>query len=220
MFTGIVEAVGTVVRLRSVGGDQQITVTSDTLDLSDVKLGDSIATNGACLTVTALAQSEFTADVSQETLRHTTLQSLKKGSAVNLEKAMAASSRFGGHLVSGHVDGVGEIILRQNAGRSVLLRVRCPQELAKYVARKGSITIDGVSLTVNDVNASEFDLMIIPHSQQQTTLLHCAAGTSVNIEVDLIARYLERLVQGEAETENNRPGLTQAFLAQHGFARN
>ena len=219
MFTGIIEALGTIRHIRQSAGDQRLTIASGALDLSDVQLGDSIATNGACLTVTALGPQEFSADVSVETLRHTTLGKLGIGAAVNLEKAMAANGRFGGHMVSGHVDGVGEVVSRENVGRAMLLRVRCPDELTKYIARKGSITVDGVSLTVNAIDGSEFDLMIIPHSQAKTILPQYRVGTSVNLEVDLVARYLERLLPGESAITGGDSSITPAFLAQHGFMR-
>lgn len=216
MFTGIVEAVGTIARRESKGVDRRVTVATGTLDLSDVKLGDSIAVNGICLTVVALPGEGFVADVSAETLQRSTFGSLPVGSRVNLEKALTPTTRLGGHLVSGHVDGIGEVIERRNAGRSVHFRIKAPDELARYIATKGSITVDGISLTVNGVDGAVFDLNLVPHTLQQTTMESFVVGQRVNLEVDLIARYLERLLLGE-RAANPSGGISEAFLAEHGF---
>lgn len=217
VFTGIVEAVGTVSTLESRGQDLRITVATGTLDLSDVKLGDSIAVNGVCLTVVTLSGCGFVADVSAETLQRSTLSSLQSGTRVNLEKALTPTTRLGGHLVSGHVDGVGVVIERHNVGRSVRFVIRAPDELARYIATKGSITVDGTSLTVNHVDGPVFDLNLVPHTMQETIIGDFVVGHRVNLEVDLIARYLERLLLGETAARPNSGGISEAFLAEHGF---
>jgi riboflavin synthase len=217
MFTGIVEAVGTIAGLESRGRDLRVTVASGRLDLADVQLGDSIAVNGICLTAVALTGSGFVADVSAETLEHSTFAALQAGSRVNLEKALTPSTRLGGHLVSGHVDGVGEVIERRNEGRSVRFRIKAPDGLARYIATKGSITVDGISLTVNGVDGAVFELNLVPHTLQETTMHAYGTGQRVNLEVDLIARYLERLLMGEAAARPATGGISEAFLAEHGF---
>ncbi len=186
MFTGIVQAVGSIVRLRP------LEVECGALDLSDVSIGDSICVQGVCLTVTALTARGFTADVSPETLAVTT--GLDRTGQVNLEKSLAVGGRLGGHFVAGHVDGVGEVLRFERE----VLEVRAPDTLARYIARKGSICIDGVSLTVNRVQASRFEVYLIPHTLEVTTLSRLAAGVRVNLEVDLIARYVERLLGSSA----------------------
>jgi riboflavin synthase len=219
MFTGIIEAVGTVASLESRGSDMRITIRSGKLDLGDVKLGDSIAVNGICLTAVALPGDGFVADVSNETIRRSAFAGLKVGSRVNLEKALTPTTRLGGHLVSGHVDGVGELLSLNNDGRSVKMRIQAPAELARYVAEKGSITVDGVSLTVNAVDGRLFDLNIVPHTMQETTLVDFSVGQRINLEVDLIARYLERLLLGDKAAQGKGEGITMAFLAEHGFVK-
>ena len=189
------------------------------LDLQDVCLGDSIAVNGVCLTAVALPGDGFWADVSGETLTRTGFSGLRVGSPVNLEKALTPSSRLGGHLVSGHVDGVGTVLSRADDGRSVRFRIKAPDELAKYIAEKGSICIDGISLTVNRVSGAEFELNIVPHTLQGTTMGGFQAGRPVNLEVDVIARYLERLLLGDAAAQPANKGINLDFLAQHGFLR-
>lgn len=219
MFTGIIESVGTVSALESRGSDMRVTIRSGKLDLDDVKLGDSIAVNGICLTAVELPGDGFVADVSGETLKRSAFVDLKVGSRVNLEKALTPTTRLGGHLVSGHVDGVGELISLNNDGRSVRMRIQAPAELAKYIAEKGSITIDGVSLTVNAVDGNLFDLNIVPHTMQETTLIDFGVGQHINLEVDLIARYLERLLLGDKAAQSKGDGITMAFLEQHGFMK-
>jgi riboflavin synthase len=220
MFTGIVQAIGTLVASETRGGDRRLRLHTGKLDLADVILGDSIATNGVCLTVTDLAGDGFWADVSVETLNHTTLGQLKTGQAVNLEKALRASDRLGGHIVSGHVDGVGEIVSIHPDARSIRYQMRAPDALAKYIAHKGSICVDGVSLTVNAVTGSLFDLNIVPHTQQQTVFKEYKVGARINIEVDVIARYLERLLLGEkAAQAADKTELSLGFLAEHGFVK-
>lgn len=218
MFTGIIQAVGEIATLEPKGGDLRLRVRTGKLDLSDVQLGDSIAVSGVCLTAVELPGDGFWADVSGETLAHTILGDLKVGARVNLEKALTPTTRLGGHLVSGHVDGVGEVIERMTDARSERFRIRAPKELARYIAHKGSICVDGVSLTVNAVEGSVFDLNIVPHTLAETTLDAYRPGRKVNLEVDLIARYLERLLLGDAAAEGGQ-GITLDFLRAHGFAR-
>jgi len=221
LFTGIIEAVGTIAAMQPKGEDMRLRIRSGALDLGDVKLGDSIAVNGVCLTATELPGDGFWADVSGETLRHTLLGKLKPGSRVNLEKALTPTTRLGGHLVSGHVDGIGECLERRNDGRSIFFRIAAPKGLAKYIAHKGSITVNGVSLTVNAVEGNVFSLNIVPHTLQETTLDALASGVQVNLEVDVLARYLERLMLGEqaAESAPQDGGLTLGLLARSGFMR-
>lgn len=214
MFTGIIETTGTVTAIRASGGDWRLTIGSPTLDFADVQLGDSIAVSGVCLTAVEFGAHSFAADVSRETLACTTLQGWKPGELVNLEKALTPQSRLGGHIVSGHVDGVGELVSRKPDGRSERLTFRVPQELARYIAHKGSVCIDGVSLTVNEVNGAEFGVNIIPHTADRTTLHLYKPGRNVNIEVDVISRYLERLLQAGATTTS---GLTLDKLTAAGF---
>lgn len=214
MFTGIVEAIGSVAKLQQLGSDWRLTIDSGKLDLSDVVLGDSIAVNGCCLTVVEMQKNLFGADVSNESMRCTALGQFKGGTPVNLEKAMLASGRLGGHIVSGHVDGVGNLIESSADGASVRLVYEAPKEIAKYIADKGSICIDGTSLTVNEVSGLKFTVNVIPHTQTETIIGDYKVGQSVNLEVDLIARYLERLLQG---TDSSEEGLNKEFLAKHGF---
>lgn len=216
MFTGIIEAQGHIASLTPRGGDVALAVASDALDFSDVALGDSIAVNGVCLTVTELNGAQFSADVSKETLGLTSLGNLSKGGVVNLEKAMQPSSRFGGHIVSGHVDGLGKVVKLAPDARSIRIDIKAPEALAKYIAHKGSITVDGISLTVNEVNGAVFSLNIIPHTAQVTTIGGWQTGSHVNLEVDVVARYLERLLLGEKAAESGA-GIDKHFLAQHGF---
>lgn len=215
MFTGIIQAVGEIVALQPNGGDVRLRVNTGTLSLDDVALGDSISTNGVCLTVVELPGDGFWADVSVESLRYTTLGDLVPGSPVNLEKALTPMTRLGGHIVSGHVDGVGEVCSLRQAARSIHVVLRAPDELAKYIAHKGSICVDGTSLTVNAVRGAEFDLNIIPQTMAETVFGHYQAGTRVNLEVDVIARYLERLMQGDAAAHDG--ALSMETLAENGF---
>lgn len=212
MFTGIIEAMGSIASLEQLDSEWRISVETGALDLADVKIGDSIAVNGCCLTVVTLSGSGFAADVSMETLRCTTLGKLQVGSAVNLEKAMLATDRFGGHIVSGHVDGVGELESISPEGKSLKLQFKAPEELSRYIAAKGSICIDGTSLTVNSVEGARFYINVIPHTQEETISGTYVVGQQVNLEVDLVARYLERLVVGDAGT-----AVTAEYLEQHGF---
>ena len=219
MFTGIIQAVGEIAAMEPHGGDLRLRVRTGKLPLEDVALGDSIATSGVCLTVTELPGDGFWADVSVETLDFTTLGNLKPGARVNLEKSLTPESRLGGHIVSGHVDGVGEIVSLGRDARSWRFVLRAPDQLARYIAHKGSICIDGTSLTVNAVNGAEFDLNIIPQTMAETVFGDYQAGTRVNLEVDVIARYLERLVLGDAAATPGSGGLTLQALADNGYLR-
>lgn len=193
MFTGIVAATGKIVALDALEEGVRLTVDAGALDLSDVAIGDSISHNGVCLTVIEKAGNTFKVDVSKETL-DCTVGLAAAGGEVNLEKAMQLSDRLGGHLVSGHVDGVGEVVKFVPIGESHELVIRAPAELAKYISRKGSITVNGVSLTTNRVDGAEFSINLIPHTIEVTTLKHLKSGSQVNLEVDLIARYVERML--------------------------
>ncbi len=209
MFTGIIEAIGTVVSVEPCRGDMRLHIATGALDLEDVALGDSIAANGCCLTVVDLPGDGYIADVSTETLRLTTLQHWGPGVRVNLEKSLTPRTRLGGHLVSGHVDGIGEVIGQETSARAEVFWLRAPRELARYIAHKGSIAIDGTSLTVNAVNGNEFCLTVIPHTLRETIMDGYRPGVQVNVEVDLIARHLERLMSADipvnAESETNEP---------------
>jgi riboflavin synthase len=214
MFTGIIQTVGRVVRLEPRGGDVRLAVDTAGLDLADVQPGDSIAVSGVCLTAVALEPHGFAADVSNETLSLTTLGQLKAGDPVNLEKALRLADRLGGHLVSGHVDGVGKVVAITPDGRSQRWTFELPAALARYIAAKGSVCIDGTSLTVNEVVGSRFGVNLIPHTVGHTAFHARRVGDAVNIEVDVIARYVERLLSsGQAPAR-----LDEAFLKQHGFA--
>jgi len=227
MFTGIIETTGSIKSLRQIKSEWRLLVDTGKLDLGDVQIGDSIAVNGCCLTVVELAAKCFAADVSNESMKCTTLGLLRQGSRVNLEKAMLASSRFGGHIVSGHVDGVGKLCTSTADGQSVVLQFDAPATLAKYIAAKGSICIDGISLTVNEVQGLTFSINVIPHTQEETIIGDYSVGQRVNLEVDLIARYLERLMDGSVQKEiaansstttddASRP-IDRKFLTQNGF---
>jgi riboflavin synthase len=217
MFTGIIQAVGNVAAMQSRGGDVRLRIHTGKLPLHDVALGDSICTNGVCLTVIELPGDGYWADVSKETLNFTTLGDLKSGSAVNLEKALTPHSRLGVHMVSGHVDGVGEVLSLREDARSIRVVLRAPAPLARYIAHKGSICVDGTSLTVNAVNGAQFDLNIIPQTMAETIFGQYQPGSRVNLEVDLIARYLERLMQGDAAAVSTSKGLSMDVLAENGF---
>lgn len=217
MFTGIIEVVGQVVAVQPRNGDLRLRIKTGGLDLADVHLGDSIATNGVCLTVVELPGDGYWADVSRETLDNTTIPQWRVGQNVNLEKALTPQTRLGGHIVSGHVDGVGEVVSRHPDARSERFRLRAPKALAKYIAHKGSITVDGTSLTVNAVDGAEFELNIVPHTLAHTIMGEYQPGSPINLEVDVLARYLERLMLGDKAAESGDSGITMEFLAQHGF---
>jgi riboflavin synthase len=219
MFTGIIEATGKIASIESKEGDSLIKISANHFDMSDVHLGDSIAVNGVCLTVIKFTESEFTADVSAETLSRSIFRDCKVGDVVNLEKALLANSRLGGHMVSGHVDGIGEVIKRFQDARSWRFIIKAPKEISHYIAEKGSITIDGISLTVNSVTGSEFDVNIVPHTIQETSMSTFNVGTRVNLEVDLIARYLERLLSKDSPSEyvESKQSITEEMLRKSGF---
>jgi riboflavin synthase len=212
MFTGIIEAVGNISALEPRGGDLRLRVQAGGLDLAAAAIGDSIAVNGCCLTAVELGADGFAADVSRESLALTTLGNLERGSRVNLERALTLAKPLGGHLVTGHVDGIGQVEGRADDGRSVRFRIRVPAELSRYLARKGSICVDGVSLTVNEVDGPVFGVNIVPHTLEATVFGSYRAGSRVNLEVDIVARYLERLV-GETG------GLSVARLEEYGFGK-
>jgi riboflavin synthase len=220
MFTGIIESVGTIKSLRSSAADMRIELEVGELDMTEVKLGDSIAVNGVCLTVTQKSAASFCADISAESLRYTCFGELKAGASVNLEKALTLSTPLGGHLVSGHVDGIGSIVEIGREGKSWRYTVTCPKELAPYVAAKGSIAIDGVSLTVTDLTSSGFKLNIVPHTSGNTIIPGYTVGQRVHIEVDMMARYAERLLQTRFKDSAESSGakvISREFLAQNGF---
>ena len=217
MFTGIIEAVGRIKKIEPVGGDMRLHVDVGSLDMADVQLGDSIAVNGVCLTAIEFDKKHFAADVSNETINLTSLKDLDIGGEVNLEKALLPTTRLGGHLVSGHVDGLGEVLSIKEASRSIQLIIKAPDDLKHYIAMKGSICIDGTSLTVNKISNADFEINIVPHTQQQTIIKNYKPGTKVNLEVDLIARYLERLLTKQEDTTEN--GITLEALAKAGFVK-
>jgi riboflavin synthase len=218
MFTGIIQAFGKIQQIQATGVDARFKIHAGHIFLEGVQLGDSIAVNGVCLTVTEMSNDNFWADVSAETLQRTTFAHLKANDATNLEKALTPQTHLGGHIVSGHVDGIGILTERYNDGRSVRLAIQAPDGLAKYIAEKGSICVDGISLTVNLVKGAVFELNIVPHTLEKTTLGTMQIGHKVNLEVDIIARYLERLVLGDKAASPNTNNITEAFLQQNGFA--
>ncbi len=212
MFTGIIKAKGTITSMQRRGGDVRMTVSSGDMPWADYEIGESIAVNGVCLTAVALHEDGFDTDVSNETLSVTALASIGEGSSVNLEPAMAVGERLGGHIVSGHVDCVGKVLSVDEDARSMRLKLELPREYARYVAKKGSVCIDGVSLTINEVSGNTFEVNIIPHTAEVTTIGEYAPGSVVNIEVDLLARYLERLLSADGD------GISLEFLKAHGYA--
>lgn len=222
MFTGIIEAVGTIAGIEEQKGDMRLYVRTGMMDLADVKLGDSIATNGVCLTAVELPGDGFIADVSRETLAHTRFHTLSVGERVNLEKALMPTSRLGGHIVTGHVDGLGEIVERNEDARSIRFTVKAPKNIQGYLAAKGSVTVDGISLTVNAISGECFELNIVPHTAQETIMTEYLPGCLVHLEVDIIARYLERLLTHNQDNDNKEDksaGLTMETLMAHGFNR-
>ena len=214
MFTGIVEELGTIRKIATAKDGARLEVSVKTV-LSDAKSGDSIAVNGVCLTVVDYAADWFAADVSAETLRRTSLKQARTGSQVNLERAMAATSRFGGHIVQGHVDGTGEFLEAKAAGNGWAVRIGFPPELARYIVEKGSITVDGISLTVAALGADWFEIAVIPHTWNVTNLSSLARGATVNLEVDIIAKYVERMVG--AYSVPSKEILTIEKLAELGY---
>ncbi len=215
MFTGIIQTIGTIQAVHRHGPEMKLAIDPGGLDRGAISIGDSVSVNGVCLTVVSLTDEQLHFDVSAETVSRSTFACLRKGAKVNLELALLSSDRLGGHFVTGHVDGLGELIERKQVGRSVQMRFRVLAVLSRFIAEKGSISIDGVSLTVNTVEGHDFDVNIVPHTVNETTLGACSVGQQVHIEVDLIARYVERLMS----VENTHVGkaLDKAFLAKHGF---
>jgi riboflavin synthase len=217
MFTGIIRAIGEIERLEPRGGDMRLYIRAGKLDFGTAVLGDSIAVNGVCLTAVELGGGSFSADISCETLSLTTLGDLAPGARVNLEPALTLATPLGGHLVSGHVDGVGTVLDIREEARSRRLQIHAPGELARYIANKGSISVDGTSLTVNEVRGAVFSLNIVPYTLNETIIGGYTAGTRVNLEVDLIARYLERLILGDHGSEADVGVITEELLQRHGF---
>ncbi|MDY0189671.1 MAG: riboflavin synthase [Desulfuromonas sp.] len=218
MFTGLIEDIGTVRELRHSGSSVQLHVATK-LPIHEIKLGDSIAVNGICLTVVKCSSGNFVADVSPETLACSNLKKIAPGSEVNLERALLLSDRLGGHIVSGHVDGVATVLERSNDGNAIRFRFKLAPAVLRYVVAKGSITIDGISLTVNTVDSDSFGVAIIPHSLEQTTLKNLVVGSMVNIETDILARYVEKLLTAQQPTAINSAatGVTMEQLLKNGF---
>ncbi len=212
MFTGIIKAKGSITAMQQQGGDVRMTVSSDGLPWSDFEIGESISVNGVCLTAVALHDNGFDTDVSVETLDVTALGDLTTGSDVNLEPALGVGERLGGHLVSGHVDCVGSVTSRSADARSIRLAIEIPAEYSRYIAKKGSVCVDGVSLTINEVSGNTFESNIIPHTADTTIIDGYAVGTAVNVEVDMLARYIERLLGKDDD------GISLEFLKAHGYA--
>ncbi len=221
MFTGIVQAVGRIESVRHHGRDLAVTIDTSALGSVSIGLGESISVSGVCLTAVECTRARVRVDVSAETLSRTLFGDLGAGARVNLEPALSAGDRLGGHLVSGHVDGVGELVGRDADGRSVRLSFSASAALARYVAEKGSICIDGVSLTVNDIadmpDGVRFEVNIVPHTLESTTFGEFTPGRRVHLEVDLVARYLERLITAPGDAQQESSALTRAFLARHGY---
>ena len=217
MFTGIIETVGQIVSTVKVSGDVRVVVSAPDFKDRVVALGDSIAINGVCLTVVEIDSESFAFDVSIESINHSLIGEWVVGTSVNLEMAMLPTTRLGGHLVSGHVDGLANLVKLEQDARSWRMFFQVPVNLSKYIAKKGSITINGVSLTVNDLGENQFDINVIPHTLEVTTLGKLKVGDQVHIEVDLIARYLERLLTGSS-SDGSESAIDQSFLQSHGFA--
>ena len=211
MFTGIIEELG---KVDSIGSGRLSILASKVLE--DVQLGDSIAVNGICLTVTSFDRKHFTADVMPETIRRTALRELKKGSPVNLERALTLSSRLGGHIVSGHIDGTGEVESFTSEDNAVLLQVQAAPKIIHYIVEKGSVALDGISLTVAAVTEKDFTVSLIPHTREVTTLHAKQKGSPINIETDVLGKYVEKLLRG-SEASKKTSGLTREFLLQNGF---
>ncbi|GMO00452.1 riboflavin synthase [Parageobacillus thermoglucosidasius] len=214
MFTGIIEEVGTIEQMRQSGEAIVMTIGAEKI-LEDIHLGDSIAVNGVCLTVTSFTQRSFTVDVMPETVKATSLRTLTRGSKVNLERAMPASGRFGGHFVSGHVDGVGEIIRKWPVANAVYYEIQIPKELRKYMILKGSVAVDGTSLTIFELTDDTFTISLIPHTRAATILGDKQTGDIVNIECDVIGKYVAQFMEGQKEEA--KPAITLEFLERHGY---
>ena len=214
MFTGIIEEVGSLKESKKSAKQYVLTINAKKV-LEDVQLGDSIAVNGVCLTVTSFTTDSFTVDVMPETLKATSLQTLERGSKVNLERAMAAGSRFGGHIVSGHVDGLGRIKSRKEVANAIYFEIETTAELSRYIIKKGSICVDGISLTVVEVEGNQFSISIIPHTLAETNLQYRDRGDRVNLECDMLAKYMEKLL--EKRFPATKQGITLESLAEHGY---
>ncbi|WP_404451401.1 riboflavin synthase [Virgibacillus necropolis] len=214
MFTGIIEELGQVKKMQQQSANSvQLTIRANTI-ISDVKIGDSIAVNGICLTVTTFSENEFNLDVMPETIKATSLNRLKPGSQVNLERAMHANGRFGGHFVSGHIDGIGKITRKEKQENAIYYDIEVPIELRSYLLIKGSIAVDGISLTVFDVNDHTFTISLIPHTVSETVLGEKSVGSIVNIECDMLAKYVEQMIK---QTDTTNTGINQAFLSNNGY---
>ncbi len=216
MFTGIIEGLGRISSIRHAGRGVSLAIESG-FPLEDPEIGESIAVNGVCLTATSISLGAFTAEVSPESLSRTTLGNLKRGDKVNLERALRLSDRLGGHLVSGHVDAVGRILERKALGDFTLFTFSVPPELSRYLIEKGSVAVDGISLTVNSCDKGSFSVSVIPHSAQITTMGFKTTGDKVNIEVDLVGKYIEKLIGAKEKGEKGREGLDTGLLARYGF---
>ena len=220
MFTGIIEAMGTIAQLRKTGAGISMAVTA-ALDLEQTAIGDSIAVNGACLTVVKIENQRFHVDVSPETLAATTLSDVQIGQRVHLERALRLSDRLDGHLVSGHVDGIGTVARRQAQGNAIIIGIKVPESLTRYMIVKGSVAVDGVSLTINRLQKDLFEVSVIPHTTAVTTIGDFKPGTRVNIETDLVGKYIERFVNDPAGDRDEkgpaRKGIDREFLAKSGF---
>lgn len=214
MFTGIVEEIGQIKKIKHGTNSSVLTISAEKV-LSDIALGDSISVNGICLTVTSFTSTTFFVDVMPETINSTSLRSLKQGSSVNLERAMAANGRFGGHFVSGHVDGIGRIITRQAVENAVYYDISVPHELMKFIILKGSVAVDGTSLTVFGVSGEKFTISLVPHTLSETVLGEKTVGDIVNIECDMLGKYIEHFIKNQMK-EKSSP-LTKAFLNENGF---
>jgi len=216
MFTGIIKALGKIADVKTRGVDARLSVVCESIAWQNMKTGDSISVNGVCLTAIALRADGFDADVSKETLEVTTLAKLERGSAVNLEPALCAGEPLGGHMVSGHVDGIATVSKREMSGRSIEIELELTSSLMRFVAPKGSICLDGVSLTVNSVSGNLFNVNIIPHTAAMTTIDQYRVGTNVNVEVDMLARYLERILNARDDA-SRAGGIDHEFLKEHGY---
>ncbi|RBW70360.1 riboflavin synthase [Bacillus taeanensis] len=216
MFTGIIEEIGTIKRMNQSGDAIVMTIGASHV-LEDVSLGDSIAVNGVCLTVTSFKKDVFTVDVMPETVHHTSLKLLKVGSNVNLERAMAANGRFGGHFVSGHVDGIGTIKSKKAVDNAVYYHIEVSEELLHYIVLKGSVTVDGTSLTVFGVDRDHFTISLIPHTLSETILGEKGSGDIVNIECDMLGKYIEQFISKRFHTSSKKSSLTESFLEEHGY---
>ena len=216
MFTGIIEEVGVIKNIKMGAKSAVITIQANTV-MEDIHLGDSIAMNGVCLTVTSFDKNSYSVDVMHETLRRTNLGALKGGSRVNLERAMAAYGRFGGHIVAGHVDGTGVITSMKQDDNAVWIDIETDASVLKYIVEKGSITIDGISLTVAQVDSRSFAVSVIPHTGMHTTLLEKKPGDSVNLETDMIGKYVEKLLGYQEQEQKPKSNITMEFLMENGF---